>query len=55
MELHIESYNKKFSVELVAANGTAILTSCRMYAHKRSAVKAAKSIAKGKLKVVVKA
>jgi uncharacterized protein YegP (UPF0339 family) len=53
MELRVEKFGSKWTVELVAANGTEILTSCRMYANRRNAVAAAKLIAGSKFKVVV--
>ena len=55
MEIRVEKFQKNvWSIELVASNGTVLMSGMRNYASRRNAVAAAELIAKGKLKVVVK-
>lgn len=52
MEIQIHQYGKKWGFEVLSGTHT-VMQSTACYAHKRSAIKAARRVAKSKLKVVV--
>lgn len=53
MEIRVEKYGPKWSLEIIAKNGTEMMTSVTMYNNKRNAVAAARRLAASTLKVVV--